>query len=276
MAMAGASVPWVLARALRRHPKLYWPARRAYTAVNGVLPPVALDGIPGPVHRNDLMLDRSSAESRQYYVETALDAVALVRDALRDAGGDLARAEVLDFGCGHGRVVRHFAQAAGSISACDLDHEGVRFCARRLGARPILGHTDLSLVRLATYDAIWVGSVLTHLPVATGRDVLHLLAAHLRPGGVLVVTTASERTLEQYLETMEWLAPAAEGIRAELDGDGATYITYPQNPDGSYGLTFHTDGWLDASLAPTGVEPLWHRADAWGIQDVHAWRRPSA
>jgi 2-polyprenyl-3-methyl-5-hydroxy-6-metoxy-1,4-benzoquinol methylase len=271
----GGSVTWRVADVLRRSPPAYWVARRAFTAVNRLLPPVTIEGVPGPVHRNDLMVDRASPDSRAYYRTAGLETVELVRDALAAAGGDLAEADVLDFGCGHGRIVRHFAAAARSISACDLDHEGVRFCARHLGARPVLGDRDITKVPLEAYDAIWLGSVITHHPEDVCRTLLSELAGHVRPGGVLVVTSTDERSLDHYVATRDWVGDHAEVIRRDLAERGAAYVDYPQNSGGSYGLGFQTSAWLDGVAASRGLEQVWHRPDAWGIQHVTAWRRPA-
>lgn len=271
----GGGVAWRAADVLRRSPPAYWVARRAFTTVNKALPPVHIEGVPGPIHRNDLMVDRTSAGSRANYLIAALDAVGLVRDALEASGGDLAEADVLDFGCGHGRIVRHFAAAARSISACDLDHEGVRFCARHLGARPVLGDRDISRVPLEGYDAIWLGSVITHHPEDVCRTMLTTLADHVRPAGVLVVTSTDELSLDHYVQTRDWVGDHAEQIRRDLTDRGAAYVDYPQNQGGSYGLGFQTSEWLDEVAHASGLERVWHRPDAWGIQHATAWRRPT-
>jgi 2-polyprenyl-3-methyl-5-hydroxy-6-metoxy-1,4-benzoquinol methylase len=272
-----SGVAWRAARRLRTSPALYGAARRAYTAAGRVLPPRRIAGIPGPVHRNDLMVDPASDHSRTTYVERGRQVVALLDDALAGTGRTLADAEVLDFGCGHGRIVRHLAAAARSVSACDLDHEGVRFCASAFGAVEVPGSTDLAEVPLGAYDAIWLGSVITHHPPPTCADLLAALAGHLRPGGVLVVSSADHVTLQVDLDAAGrgWMQEQAERLRRELLADGATYVAYPQVADGSYGLGYQTDAWLDAAVSGHGLTPLWHRSDDWGPQATHAWLRPT-
>lgn len=270
-----SGVAWRAARRLRGAPLLYGLARRAYTTVGALLPPRHLPGVPGPVHRNDLMVDPASASSRATYLDRGRQVVALLGEALEASGRTLGEATVLDFGCGHGRVVRHLAPATRSVSACDLDHEAVRFCASAFGAVPVLGDADLSRVRLAQYDAIWLGSVITHHPPTTCAELLTALAHHLRPGGVLVVSSADTLTLEVDLAAAGrgWMQPEADRLRRELVAPGATYLPYPQVPDASYGLGYQSDVWLDAAVAPAGLTPIWHRSDDWGPQATHAWRR---
>ena len=217
-----------------------------------------IPGVPGPVHRNDLMVDPASEHSRTTYVERGRQVVALLDEALAGAGRTLAEADVLDFGCGHGRIVRHLATAARSVSACDLDHEGVRFCASAFGAVAVPGSTDLAEVPLGEYDAIWLGSVITHHPPTTCGALLTALAGHLRPGGVLVVSSADHVTLQVDLDAAGrgWMQDEADRLRCELGADGATYVAYPQVADGSYGLGYQTDAWLDAD----GRRPRAHPA----------------
>jgi len=56
---------------------------------------------------------------------------------------------ILDLPCGHGRVLRwlrahyHYAK----ITACDLDHDGVDFCAKQFGATPVYSQRDLKQLR---------------------------------------------------------------------------------------------------------------------------------
>ncbi len=266
---------WRAARRLRTSPALYGIARRAYTAAGRVLPPRRIAGVPGPVHRNDLMVDPASEHSRTTYVERGQQVVALLDEALAGAGRTLAEADVLDFGCGHGRIVRHLAIAARSVGACDLDHEGVRFCVSAFGAVAVPGSTDLAEVALGRYDAIWLGSVITHHPPGTCAALLTSLADHLRPGGVLVVSSADHVTLQVDLDAAGrgWMQDEAARLRRELGTDGATYVAYPQVADGSYGLGYQTDTWLDAAVSGRGLTPLWHRSDDWGPQATHAWIR---
>lgn len=267
---------WTIARRLRRSPLVYRAARRAYTSVNHRRRPVRLPGIPGPVHRNDLMVDRSSATSRAAYVATGRQVVDLLAEALAAVGRPLGEADVLDFGCGHGRVIRHLAPVARSVAACDLDAECVRFCASAFAATPVVGHLDLSAVALAHYDAIWLGSVITHHPPEATAELLTALAGHVRPGGVLVASSGDRSTLDGDLDSSgrEWMAPHVDRLRRELAEVGATYVAYPQVTDGTYGLGYQSSDWLDTAVAAVGLVPVWHRSADWGVQATNAWRRP--
>ena len=66
-------------------------------------------------------------------------AVQLIRQCLTAVGTQEVR-RVLDFGCGHGRVMRVLRAAFpdAELVACDIDQDAVSFCAETFGARPVL------------------------------------------------------------------------------------------------------------------------------------------
>ena len=67
---------------------------------------------------------------------------------------------VLDLPCGHGRVLRHLVKLfpVAEFFACDLDRDGVDFCASTFGAQPVYSQENLLELTLpADLDVIWVG-----------------------------------------------------------------------------------------------------------------------
>jgi hypothetical protein len=158
-----------------------------------------------------------------------------------------------------------------------MDAECVRFCARAFGATAIQGDAQIERVRLSTYDAVLLGSVITHHPGEVCSSLLTTIADRVRAGGVLVATNTGEVALERYAreDNPPWLKPHVEVLRASLRDEGSAYVAYPQHRSASYGLGFQTSEWLDAVVAERGLVPLWHRMDAWGNQAAHAWCRPA-
>lgn len=97
---------------------------------------------------------------------------------------------VLDFGCGSGRVLRHFTDEARSCDfwACDIDERSISWIDEHLpcrpyacGERPPLHHESESL------DLIYAVSVFSHL-AAGWADWACELHRVLRDGGLLVVS----------------------------------------------------------------------------------------
>ena len=99
---------------------------------------------------------------------------------------------VLDFGCGAGRVLRHFAPEAslGEFAGCDIHAESIEWASRELsppfsfstnGSSPPLPYPD------ASFDLIYGVSVFTHL-TDSWADWLLEMHRLLRPDGRLFLT----------------------------------------------------------------------------------------
>jgi SAM-dependent methyltransferase len=102
----------------------------------------------------------------------------------------LDRARVLDFGCGAGRVIRHFAQDATSaeIWGCDIDPPSIEWAKEHLSP-PFQFALSQELPPLpfsdSHFDLIYAISVYTHL-VDSWSDWIIEMHRLLRPGGYLV------------------------------------------------------------------------------------------
>ena len=129
--------------------------------------------------------------SEPHYFAVAESALRAVLLATETVGMDAPR-RILDFGSGFGRVMRALRAAfpAAELVACDINAPGIEHCAEAFGARPVLATADLgALPPVRDVDAIWCGSVLTHLDAPDWPRLLGYFAAALAPNGVAVVTT---------------------------------------------------------------------------------------
>jgi SAM-dependent methyltransferase len=142
-----------------------------------------------------------------------LDSGAAFAEALRNALNDIERpinefTRILDFGCGSGRVVRHWETLTGTDKhGCDYNARAVAWAAANL---PFAHFRQNSLTPPLPYDAgefdlCYSVSVFTHLPADLQRPWIEELHRVLAPGGILVLTlsgrgdftrlTAAERAL---------------------------------------------------------------------------------
>jgi SAM-dependent methyltransferase len=222
--------------------------------------------------------------NNQWYFEVGRSAVEVVMAA---GSASMLRAvnRVLDLPCGHGRVLRHlvrlFPDAA--FDACDLDQDGVEFCAATFGARPIVSVADLTAVDFgAAYDLIWVGSLFTHTSAARTTAWLAHLAKFLTPQGVVVATVHG-----RWCEHVHRVAPyiAEERWRKILDeywASGYGYADYAAEEShdyipGSYGVSLARPYVLVKMVEEIpGVRLLMYAERAWADhQDVIAFGRPA-
>ena len=131
--------------------RLVIPANYPWSEVSTVISP------------NDEML---AGTDYAHYLAVGVSAMQNVHDTLKMHGLS-SPSSILDMPCGHGRVTRALRAVfpAADISVCDLNEDGVDFCAKHFDARPFLSSSDFSTLDLGRkFDVIWVGSLITHLP----------------------------------------------------------------------------------------------------------------
>lgn len=102
-------------------------------------------------------------------------------------------ATIFDFGCGEGSLLEKVRDAFDipeeQMGGCDLSEHAVDLAHRKLpGARFFLSSMPDTSEK---FDIILCCEVIEH--AAQWRDVLKWISGHLRPGGMLVLTTQSGR-----------------------------------------------------------------------------------
>ena len=190
-----------------------------------------------------------------HYFKVGLSAMRVVEEALRRANLPVV-GRVLDLPCGHGRVlrflVRRFPEAA--FTACDLDRDGVDFCARTLGATPVYSSIDLDALAFdAPFDLIWCGSLITHLDAPATRALFRLFARHLAPGGLMLFSAHGDFVARRmptgefdYMLTGEQV----ETITRRYAATGFGYEDYAGQ--GGYGVALTSPAWIRARIEEVG------------------------
>ena len=183
---------------------------------------------------------------------------------------------ILDLPCGHGRVLR-FLRASfpeASIAACDLDADGVDFCASTFGATPVYSAADLGKVPLhGEFDLIWCGSLMTHIHADQWRALLKVFADHLREPGLLLFTTHGRfharrlRSGQTKLGLSDW---AAGAVLSDYDQAGFGFQSYPGQE--GYGISLSAAPWVcEQVLATEGLRLVAYQERGWSDhQDVVA------
>ncbi len=165
----------------------------------------------------------------------------LVND-LAPAGG-----RVLDAGCGTGRVAVELARRGFDVVGTDLDRSMLAV-ARERGPDVAWHHDDLATLDLPDdlagdgFDVVVAaGNVIPLLAAGTEADAVARMAAHLRPGGLLVTgfgLDAAHLPLDEATVTLadhdRWCADAG----LELADRWATWDRDPFADDG-YAVSVH-------------------------------------
>lgn len=210
------------------------------------------------------------------YFLSGYSALSCIRKALEIAGRNSV-SSILDFGCGHGRVLRTLAAnfPEAKLTAVDSNKGGVDFCAKEFKAKPVYSNFPFSNLAFdREFDLIWVGSVFTHLSRARWPKLLTLLRSVLADNGLLLFSTHG-RDAERRLR-----APGAlllfnleperiAKILEEYYRDGFGYSDYRRYP--GYGVSLSSSEWVTLQLNSVGLEPILNQETGWDdFQDVWA------
>jgi SAM-dependent methyltransferase len=167
-----------------------WRARAWHAANAPLRARGAPDRLPIPPER--LMLLVAGTGDAGWFLESGARAAVSIRSALESAGVSLdGLSAILDFGCGCGRVLRHWAGLRAAVYGCDVSTAHLRWCRRNLRfgrfdtnrLDPPLVHGD------GAFDLVYALSVFTHLDAARQRAWMDELGRVLRGGGHLLLTT---------------------------------------------------------------------------------------
>ena len=181
---------------------------------------------------------------------------------------------LLDFACGYGRALRFFRAAFpdARLVACDINTDAVDFCAEEFGAVPVYSHEDPAAIELpGPFDAIWVGSLFTHVPEERWLQLLDLLASVLSDRGLLVFTVQGRNVRHQLLsgELSAWSLDDA-GIEEIVRGYDERGYGYADWTDMSgYGTSLNRMSWVAKQIEERpGLRLVGYRETGWGRQDV--------
>jgi SAM-dependent methyltransferase len=138
-----------------------------------------------------------------------------------------AMKSVLEFGCGSGRVIRHFRYIDSlRLAGTDANSKPVEWDRKNLpgiefnhnALEPPLAYPD------GSFDLIYALSVFTHIPLEWQRPWLDELRRVLRPGGYLLCTVHGDNFINSQLDDQD---------RAALKRDGK-FTLDAKNPRASY------------------------------------------
>ena len=269
------------ARSARAAPRPSVPFGMAPTRQLRVPPGFACPGLDLTVSKADTML----AMDDGHYLSVGQSALSITGRAL----GNMEPASILDLPCGFGRVTRalraRFPRAA--ITVSDLDRPGVDFSAHQFGARGAYSVQDFRELELGeTYDLIWVGSLMTHLPAGATKHLLTALARHLTPNGTALITLQGPSIIPRLRETGYGLpAEAAEQVIEEFERTGFGYRDYVGGRDvygvsltnDHYGISLTAEPWMRTALETCGLRLHGYEVRAWDDHhDVAVVRRTAA
>ena len=217
--------------------------------------------------------DTMFAGSSEHYLHVGLSALSVIEVSLLGAP---APQTILDLPCGYGRVTRvlRACYPLASITACDLDRAGVDFAAATFDARGVYSEPNFRDLNFGqTFDLIWVGSLLTHLPEHQTRQFFDFAARHMGPESRLVVTSHGDYVATRLRSWDYGLGePAARGLLGQWLADGYGYRGYGGNP--AYGISLVSHQWYEALFTDSPLSLQSYQERGWDShQDTLVVRR---
>jgi SAM-dependent methyltransferase len=199
-----------------------------------------LDGYRDRIDRTIGPGDKMYQGGLEDYLSVTYSAIAQIGHAMT-ACGRTSFERILDLPCGHGRVMRGLRAAfpEAELVGCDIDRDGVDFCAATFGSTPVYSdaHPDAIPIE-GQFDLIWVGSLLTHLGAERCLDFLGFFRAHLSEGGLLLFSSHGRNAAKRW-PTED---PRFRKILREADQDGFGYRDH--SGASGYGTSAFTAAWV--------------------------------
>jgi SAM-dependent methyltransferase len=226
------------------------------TGADGLpLPPVDLVRITSGLYRRATDPD---AIARRYEA-TGAQGAAWIRSMLARNGIDIdALGDLLDFGCGCGRVTRHWKDLPGHVHGTDYNPHLVGWCAEHLTfADFALNSFDPPLpFGDACFDLVYSISIFTHLDEPLQVPWMRELTRVVRPGGWLLITLSGEERLRSL--------PAWNRLREPFEAGGLV-VTKAERWGTNACAVYHPRPYVDETLT-AGLELLEYASG--GADDV--------
>jgi SAM-dependent methyltransferase len=162
------------------------------------------DGLPLPPAHLRLLVDGRNNDVATF-IGVGAEMATAIRDATAQAGSPIeAMDAILDFGCGCGRVARHWAPLEGpQVHGSDYNPQLAAWCGEnlpfvRVGVNDLAPPTGYDP---GSFDLVYALSVLSHLPADLGQAWVTELRRILRPGGLLIVSVLGDSVRDRLSAT---------------------------------------------------------------------------
>lgn len=200
------------------------------------------DNLPVPPPKL-LFLVRNSFDKYSFYSEGALGAKC-IKEILKKNGLDINKfGSILDFGCGCGRILRHWKTLDGPmIYGCDYNPAMARWCQKSLTFAQVKQNKTFGKLDYdsESFDFIYAISVFTHLSERLQNFWINELTRILKSGGYLLITVHG--TTSTFAGRPSWVR--------EKFNSGQLIVLESQRSGTNYCNTYHPEAFLRTWLSP--------------------------
>jgi SAM-dependent methyltransferase len=221
------------------------------------LPPARLRAQIGPLHADP-----------SFFLSSGRQHAELLEELLRDVGTEISDLDaLLDWGCGCGRVLRHWSRLTTTrVAGCDIDERMVEWCAANLpfaeaqvtGLSPPLPYADSS------FDLVYAFSVFTHLSEDLQQAWIGESRRVLDEGGHLLLSTLGDR----YASLDRLTREEQERFRR-----GELVVLYERSAGTSLCSAYHPPEYVHRTLAQGFDVVAFRPAGDEGGHDIHLLRK---
>jgi SAM-dependent methyltransferase len=222
------------------------------------------DGLPLPPARVRAQVGPLHADAR-FFLESGKHNAELIRSLvpLHEVGA------LLDWGCGCGRVLRHWSTLEQvSVHGCDINPKMVGWCnehlpfveARLNELSPPLPYADQS------FDLVYAFSVMTHLSEELQHEWVAECRRVLKPGGYFLFST-----LGDYYVSRDRLTPEEQRSFEQ----GRLVVLYERSAGSSLCSAYHPSAYVERELAREFDLVRFQPAADDGRHDIHLLRKPN-
>ena len=228
------------------------------------------------ISKNDAMFDGKI----QPYYNTGLTALHAIKLAL-SAKQTYEINNILDFGCGHGRVMRMLRAAwpEANIFAYDIFDDAINFCVDHFNALPLKAPQNITDTKLENnkFDLVWLGSIFTHLDANDFVNLLEEIKSSLSDKGAAIFSIAGPFVVRLIREGFRGGVSdnTAISMLASYDSNGFGFGFYKGQEDRRWGWTIAKPTWVARAVEEAGLQMLLNMERGWGgrqdIVAVHRW-----
>ena len=226
--------------------------------------------LPLPPARLRVQVSPQSADAG-YFLRSGREHAELLRSVLREGGASIeGLGAILDWGCGCGRILRHWKGLAAEtrVCGCDINAKAVEWC------RSNLDFAEVAVNELApplpyaaqSFDFVYALSVFTHLSEELQREWMRECRRVLKPGGYLLFSTMGEHFVA--------LKRLSDSERQAFR-NGELVVLYEGSVGTNVCSVYHPREYVDGTLAAE-LDPVLFRPAIFGHQDMYLFRKAVA
>lgn len=194
---------------------------------------------------DELAFRVAGGTDREHFYRSGMQSVEDINAMLALAGKSMGdHQQLLDFGCGCGRIMLWLADLAPGreLHGVDIDERAIAWAQENLPFATFKANQPLPPLDYpdGTFDLVFNHSVFTHIDEDYQDQWLAELRRVTRPGGHLVLSVHGDKAFQAYEGGMRALGVDPEEIRATLESRGIAHVKQDNFVGGPFPDFYHS------------------------------------